>query len=321
MTSQMQLLKVGLSEFCNANNFGITIYAITKNNSSLPQKIDIENDALPKLQELFLKRIKESIVQQDDMSLLNLSSADERKKAIYLYDLEIPQDLLVIESVLQINTPQLLDMNSNQLSNIKALLIEIGNSELQLILYKTLMPVNIFTRANFFLIKSKNRMKQINDEFLRISADFQLFRFNDNLYVINLEALERSFGFREIIQREARVGIQAIAEKGLLEDSSVLNELLNKTKYARQLTKIAQSSPVLQNNIENKKIINFCKEYPKLVGKIRFNDTDDKIVLNTNISKELFLKLLMDDFLFSELTQNRYESLAKDNVRDSIETS
>ncbi|MCY3628153.1 MAG: DUF4868 domain-containing protein [Gammaproteobacteria bacterium] len=49
-----------------------------------------------------------------------------------------------------------------------------------------------------------------------------------------------------------------------------------------------------------------------MAGRIRFNDREDKIVLDTKKSKDLFIKLLMDDFLTSELTSYHYESVVKD---------
>lgn len=103
-----------------------------------------------------------------------------------------------------------------------------------------------------------------------------------------------------------------VEEIGLVENIEILYELLDEVKYARRFTKIAKSSPVLKAGIDNLRIIHFCKTFPKLAGRIRFNDQQDKIVLDTKVSKDLFIKLLMDDYLTSELTNFHYESVAKD---------
>ena len=105
----------------------------------------------------------------------------------------------------------------------------------------------------------------------------------------------------------------------LIENPEVLHELLGDVKYARRVTKIAKSSPVLKAEVPNASIIAFCKSFPKLVGKIRFNDAEDKIVLDTKVSKDLFIKLLMDDFLTSELTHFHYASVAKDSIDEENE--
>lgn len=299
----------------NYDEIGISVYAILKDqNCSTPQKIDIEADSLKELKKLFIQSLKECITDKQDLSVLNLSTSDERVDAIYVYDLELPEELLSMESVLTSDDLPLLNLSDSKLSGIKALLIEIGNNIGQMVLYKSMAPVNIFGRASFFLKKSNHRLEKIDDEFLRISTGFQLLRINDKLLVIDLSAIERSFGFHEIITKEAALGIASIETMELVENPDTLHELLDDVKYARRFTKVAKSSPVMRAGVANSSIISFCKTFPNLAGKIRFNDTEDKIVLDTKVSKDLFIKLLMDDFLTSELTHYHYESVAKDSV-------
>lgn len=56
-----------------------------------------------------------------------LSSADERVNAIYVYDLDIPEELTSLEAVIAQDDLPMLDLNEKSLSSIKALLIEMGN--------------------------------------------------------------------------------------------------------------------------------------------------------------------------------------------------
>lgn len=49
-------------------------------------------------------------------------------------------------------------------------------------------------------------------------------------------------------------------------------------------------------------------------NKIRYTPDGTQFALDTKVSKDLFVKLLNDDFLTSELTQLYYDSLAKDNI-------
>lgn len=309
-------LKAALQVFYdNYNEIGISVYAVLRDqNSSHPQKIDIASDSLQELKALFMQSLRESITDKQDLSVLNLSTADERADAVYVYDLELPEELLSMESVLASDDLPLLNLSDSSLSGIKALLIEIGNNIGQIVLYKTMAPVNIFGRASFFLKKSNHRLEKIDDEFLRVSNGFQLLRINGELLVIDLSAIERSFGFHEIITREAALGIASIETLELVQNPDVLRELLDDVKYARRFTKVAKSSPVIKAGVDNSSIINFCKTFPKLAGKIRFNDAEDKIVLDTKVSKDLLIKLLMDDFLTSELTHYHYESVAKDSA-------
>lgn len=47
---------------------------------------------------------------------------------------------------------------------------------------------------------------------------------------------------------------------------------------------------------------------------MKYNDDNTKIILKTKRSKNLFVKMLDDVFLSSELTKQYYESKAKDAV-------
>lgn len=307
-------LKASLQAFYdNVDELGISLYAILKQQDNMgPRRIDIEGEALQELKNLFIQSLKEKISDREALSVVSLSESDERLDAIYIYDVEIPPELLAMEEVLNSHNLPLFDFIDTALSDIKAILIEIGNNEMQLTLYKTLASINVFGRASFFLRKSAHRMEKIDEEFLRISSGFQLLRIGEELLVMDLSAIEKSFGFAEIIMKEASAGVASIEARSIVDNPEVLRELIDDIKYARRLTKVAKASPVIKKNVENAHIIAFCQSFPALAGKIRFNAAGDKIVLDTKVSKDLFIKLLMDNFLTSELTNFHYESVAKD---------
>ncbi|MFA7257393.1 MAG: anti-phage protein KwaB, partial [Kiritimatiellales bacterium] len=231
-------LKAALQPFFdNYDEIDISVYAILKSQSATePKKLDIEAEALLGLKALFIQSLREEIAEREELAVLNLSTSDERTNAIYVYDLEIPAELATLGSVIESDDFALMDLAQCNLSDIKALLIEIGNNVGQIVLYKTMAPVNIFGRSSFFLMKSKHRLEQINDEFLRVSAGFQMLRINGELLVTDLPALERSFGFHEVIIREAALGVAAIEARLVIENPDVLHELLEDVKYARRFT-------------------------------------------------------------------------------------
>lgn len=94
-----------------------------------------------------------------------------------------------------------------------------------------------------------------------------------------------------------------------------LNALAFDLPNAKKLMKI-RNSPVLQVPAAN--VINFIKNHPKLTGKIHFNADETRISLDTGVSKKLFLKLLNDDYLFSQLTELQYDTFAKDKLIEDI---
>lgn len=298
-----------------SGEIGICVYAVMKDAGNPgPFKLDIEADAQHELKDLFLQSLRDGISNKEDLSVISLSAADERVSAVYVYDLDVPEELASLDVVAARDDLPSLNFNENSLASIKALLIEIGDDRGQVVLYKTMAAVNIFGRKSFFLRKSARRLARLNEEFLRISAGFQMMRINGELLVLDLEALEHSFGFHDVIKREAASGVAAIVAAELVTNPDVLIELIDDVKYARRLTKVAKASPVLEAGISGGSIVLFCSTFPHLIGRIRFNETGDKVILDTKVSKDLFIKVLMDDFLTSELTRFHYASVAKDAV-------
>jgi len=311
-------LKTGLNYFIeNADDIDITIYVVVKDQDK-PKKLDIESGALPILKKMFLKSLSSDIINKNELSLIKLSSSDERLNALYEYDIALPNELSSLNEVSYSDGHTLFNVANDDIEKVTALLIEIGNNEKQVILYKTMARVNIYGRASFFLKKSSQRFEKIDDEFFRISPNFQLIQLDGKLIVVDLKTIEKFFGFHDVIKSEAEAGIEAIEEISLIENSETLRELIDDIPFARKLTKVAKASPVLKAEIPNNRIIEFCKNFPSLKGKIRLNNDESKIQLDTRKSKDLFIKILMDDFLTSELTNFHYNSFAKDEANDVI---
>ncbi|PHR29303.1 MAG: DUF4868 domain-containing protein [Desulfotalea sp.] len=304
----------------NTSDIGITIYVVIKDENK-PRKLDIEAIALPDLKKLFLESINDNIVKNDELSVVKLSSTDDRTNVLYEYDIDIPNELSVLSDVSQSDGHQQFNVVIDDIDQVTALIVEIGNSEKQILLYKTMARVNIYGRKSYFLIKSDIRFRKIDDEFFRISPNFQLIQVDGSLVVLDLKTIEKFFGFKNVIKKEAKIGIQAIEKISLLENPDTLHELVKDMTFARKLTRVAKDSPVLKAKIPNCKIIEFCKKFPNLKGKIRFNNDETKILLDTRKSKDLFIQILMDDFLTSELTNFHYTSLTKDEAETGIEAS
>ncbi|MCZ4390692.1 DUF4868 domain-containing protein [Vibrio alginolyticus] len=303
-----------------SNGIGTTLYGEFKPEDVI-FKFNVKSDDLPSIQKLFLEEIKENIINNEELSVIPLSSADERKNAIYYYDLDKSEALNAIHAVVESDEDdiKIFNFEEGDLGNLKAFIVEIGNDEHQVVLYKIMANVNIYGRSGFFIKKSKDRFEKSEDEFLRITPNFQLMEVDGHLFVINVEALEKRFGYHEIIKSEAIKGIETIESIGVLENPETLRELVSDLTFARKMTKISSNSPVIKLSVPNTEIIDFCKHFPDLKGRIRFNEDESKIVLDTKVSKTLFIQLLMDNFLTSELTKSHYKSLAKDPASEVLE--
>jgi hypothetical protein len=191
----------------------------------------------------------------------------------------------------------------------------LGNSEYQVSLFKKLSPLEIIGRGGIFLKRALERFEKFNNNLLTISPGFLALSVNGTVIILNLKTIEKSFGYTEVIKREAlHHGIETIRKTSILKNIETLEDLIENTTFARKLIRVARSSPVIQINIPNSQIIDFTKNHPALKGKIKYNTDETLINLHTRTAKDLFVKLLNDDFLTSELTKLFYDSLAKDGI-------
>lgn len=284
------------------------------------KSVDINDEDHAELEKMFISSVSETVLLNDDLSLISLSSADDRKNAVYEYDLDdVPQELSYLKYVIEDENFETFDLSSDDLSQLKGILILLGNQDVQLALYKYQYPVTLLKKDNGFnLMKPKggNRFKKLDADILKINSKFEFIKIDGKYYILDIKALERFFGFHDAVKNVAEKGVENIKSADLVMDCAVLEARLDDISFARKLVKSARNSPVL-GKIPNAQVIGFTKNHPALRGKFKYSNDGNQINLNTKKSQNLFLKLLNDDFLQSELTRLYYDSIAKDSVDEA----
>lgn len=291
----------------------VVVYAKLKNIEQ-PKKLDIKADDLPEISTMFVNAIKFQIVEKTEHTVLPLSTADERGNCFYQYDLDLPEELINLETVITNDNLETFDFRTNKLEEIDSLIIVLASGDDEVSIYKNVSPIEVLGRGGYILGKANQRLERFNEQLLRISQRFQVIRVNKEIIILDLNAIEKSFGFQDVIKREATLSLNAIEEMNIVADINSLREMVDDVSFARKLTKVAKSSPVLKLNIPNNDIISFSKKHPA-TRNMNYSKNDIKFELSTKVSKNLFLKLLNDDLLTSELTKLFYASLAKDGFK------
>lgn len=279
-----------------------------------PRKLDIKGDDLPALKQIFVEGINYLVLDKDDFVILQLSDADERGKCFYQYDLEVPDELELLENVIGNDNLQNFNFNNNDLASIKSLIIVLADDENEISLYKKISSIEVIGRGGHILKRANQRLERFEDQLLRITAKFQVIRVDQEIIITDLNSIEKSFGFHDVITREATLSLDVINQMGLVHNIASLQELVTDVSFARKLTKVARNSPVIKNNIPNVSIIHFSKNHPLTKRKMRYSEDGTQFNLDTRVSKDLLIKILNDDLLTSELTKLYYDSLAKDGI-------
>ena len=152
----------------------------------------------------------------------------------------------------------------------------------------------------------------MDENILSINESFEFMQIENDLIILSTKVLEKHFGFEQIIRNAANANLGVIENSLLLDDITLLNTLSADLKYAKKIVRIKSGTPVLA--LPTATVMTFIQQHPILKKKIRLNADNTKVSLDTKVSQELFIKLLNDDFLKSELTMLLYDSQNKDSM-------
>lgn len=314
----MDELRQAISTIISDKACGGEFYLMVKKNDVIEiRQADVDGVAQQDLAKSFIKAISDEILLNDQMTLLDITAADDRSHAIYRYDLEqVPAQLQHMETVLSQDKFQKFSFETDGVRSIVGILIILGVGDKQLALYKHQYPIAMYKVDDkwFGLMRgSEGRFKKLDDDILRINYKFEFMRVQDEYYILNLQTLEKFFGFHEAIKNVAKQGIENILKSDLLEGVGPLEKRLDDLAFSRKLVRAASKSPVL-GVIPNDKIIEFVTTHPTLKDKLKTTADKKKLKVDTKVAQSLFLKLLNDDFLQSQLTAKYYASQAKDSL-------
>lgn len=299
------------------------VYLLIKQDNEYVAKFaDLENGKTESaVTKLFKNFVDDTVMKNEDLQMYELSVADERSNAIYHYDYdECPEELKTFKDFdinFRVNNPDKFDFHNDNINNLYGYIIYLGTMENGIVLFKKHYPISLIKRDSFLLglIKANERFELIQgDDILRLNGDAQLILVDGEIYVFDTKILEQSIKFNILINKAADETIEAIDNLGLLEDIQVLRDSAEEISFARKLSKVKKTSPIFSLNIPKETIVQFTKTTKELEGRFKYSDDGQTIRLDTKKSKAAFLKLMNDSFLRSELTNQYYETSAKDKI-------
>lgn len=307
-------------------NVGLTLFFVMKSKGddrvikfvNLADE-DKEENTTDELLKKYTDFLRWRFQKPEEFHITNLSSADDRKNAVYKYDLvELPEIFNKMQDTLSLMSKECptFDHRKDDFSNITGIIIIIGNAEQNVVLFKENYPISLLKRDRFSLapVKHKTRLEKVKKDIFKLDINFHFILFNGAFYIFDLNKLEKLTGFDGIIKNEALKSIETIKENGLVQDTQPLRDEIENITFSRKLTKIYRESKVI-GKIPNDKIIQFVDKHDYFKkNPIKITPEKDQLIIDTKVSKKALVKLLNDDLLYSELTEFQYESLAKNNV-------
>lgn len=243
----------------------------------------------------------------DELTVQPLSEIDNRDSVILGYDL--PDQPPAFPALLQLLNPdpvEFFSFDEYNIANVKTLAIKISSANASALFFKQLYPVSLIKQNQILLWKSGNRFEYVASDILRVSGGFDLMILENDFYISGFKKFEKAFGFDEIATRAQRQTAEAIIALGLVDD--LKSHLIDGHAPKRDMLRVAQSE-VLQLPIAQ--ILAFATSNETKLG---LRIVNGKIQLTSKESVKRLVKLLNDDYLKSGLTQNDYDSLAKNKL-------
>lgn len=301
---------------------GELFFLLKKGNSLEIRKGDLDAGTQVKLTENFYIHTVNYLLNEE-LTVMGLTEADDRKDVLYKYDYEQPiQEFELINSAQTETSVQEYDIKKDKLSEIKGFIFAYVHKNIRVTLYKENYEVMMVKKNTGekpsekinILLTGSNQLKEFDDSIFRLNYDFDFIIVEGELFVKDLKKLESKFGFVEVVKKKAIESIHEIGVLDLVQDITKLEQGIKDVSFARKVVKVASRSVVLRK-CDKKDIINFIDTYDEtLKKKFKFDESGQYIKLDTKVSRTVFLQLLDDSFLYSQLTSSKYLSGSKDDI-------
>lgn len=311
MTTESFLEKI---EVLNEDGIGFELFFLLNNGEI--KKVDLDSILSNNLQSEFTQKILHTFNEETNFTLKSVNDlSDEKLESEYFYfDSENMYENLqfIIEFASQASVGSF-SLDETKYKNIEAILIKIGTRSNNVILYKHHYPINVVTKKSTInIFKEGDTFKEVVDDIFKIDINFDFILIDEHLIVNKLKTLETRLGYTDVIYAKAFENIEIINTLDFIESLDILKESIKTNRWAKKLNRV-QNSPVIeiiQNDQD--RVREFIKNHPTL-KQINFND-ENKLKLDTKVSVERFLKLLDDDYLYSQLTEMLYDTNSKDTL-------
>lgn len=319
---EVEILKKNIENIVSQPISAQVFLLLKQDDQFIAKRADLENGKTEtEVTKLFNEFILNKIVNNDELQLCELSTADERTNALYHYDYdEYPEELKLFKEFdinSSISNIDKFNFHKDNINSLYGYIIYLGTMENGIVLFKKHYSISLIRRDSFLLgiKKAKKRFELIQgDDILRLNGDAQLMLIDGEIYVLDTKVLEQNIKFSALINKAADETIAAIDVLGLLDDIQVLKDSAEEINFARKLSKVKKTSPIFSLNIPKETIVQFTKTTKELAGRFKYSEDGQAIRLDTKKSKDAFLKLMNDSFLRSELTNQYYETSAKDKL-------
>lgn len=283
------------------------IYAVIKSDGIYTLKRLLAVDALvEQIKDSVDKLITEQIFSED-FDIDDYSRIEENKKIFY----EIDQDENYAPFS-SLNGVDFEDYKETDQPFLKGFIIKVNLNTDQFWIYQHKYPVTLINKKTsiYALLNGQNRYEPLTVDVIRFDNKMDFFIIDNNIFTKKINLLQSDFGFDKYIRTEADKELNRINGLGILSSSDTLRNMITGSKLttAKKMLNIKNSKAM---SLSKEELYVSIKNHSYYRDKFQFNEEDHTLIINSQKDANLFLKMINDDFLHSELTGTDYETNSK----------
>ena len=258
----------------------------------------------------YFPKIKKSLVTNDyDLTEYNPALLPDRD-VLWSYDSNIvPFYNFIVEKLSDVE-----DYYNKEIlgyDDIWAIWIKFQIQNIHFYLLKKITPTKVFTTGGRLgLIFSDEVFKKLESDVLTIDGTFDVLAYGDMLYFENKQHFERALLYQTVKRDVAIATLDEINEIGILENFDVVKDYLKDDQHSINKLNRIKSKPYFRTLT-----FNHCKQIIDDYGlNLNYDETTGKFNIQNKKEAKLFVKVLNDDFLKSEMTNLKYASNSKEDL-------
>ena len=288
------------------------------------------------LKKMYMDYLNDTLLQNGDAALGSLSSCDGNSDTVYMCEEEdLPEALRPyldfnvekqFDSDESSNSSRFFDAKIDTLDELYGYVVYIGTMDQGMTLFTKHYPVALIKRdACLIHIFKKDKFVRVKEgDMLRLSGKAHLLKINDHVIVLDLDTLERGMGYKKIVTQKAQQIIEDMKHWPFFANSSDLDEISKDFRLARKLIRAKKCSPVLTSKVPWDRFVKYIRNTPALKDMLKLDDglsdKESKIHLSTSKARKVFISLIDDDYLKSELSDSFYIAPHKKTVESKKTT-
>ncbi len=271
----------------------------------------MHNDIPKQIIDIFFPKMKRILVQSDyELKTYNPAVNPDRKVIWKQSSNEIPFYKLILQKLSEVNDNYYND-RILAYENIWAIWIKLTINENNFYLLKKITPSKVLTTGGVLAwVFSNNTFKGLTEDVLTIDGHFDVFACNNTLFFENKQNFEKALMYDKIIQQVANDTLNEIKNIGIVENFNTLKCMLKDDYHSiRKLNKLKN-----KQYFKEKTFTDYYKIIKNYNVPVKVDKKNQKFSIENKSQAKFLIKVLNDDYLKSELTNNKYAANSKEDI-------